>query len=87
MQIAVWRSKAGRQGRREPSGLFEVCRGRRAPTYPFPRFPPLEVFRRRPPVLAAPSVSGRHPKTFTLSNFRLPFVESHLSALSRLHSL
>src|SRR5262252_7871904 len=29
------------------------------------RFPPLEVFGRRPPVHAAPSASGRHPKTFT----------------------
>jgi len=26
------------------------------PTYPFPRFPPLEAFGRRPPELAAPSV-------------------------------
>jgi hypothetical protein len=33
------------------------------PSSRFPRFPPLEVFRRRPPVRAAPSVSGRHPKT------------------------
>src|SRR5262249_24304896 len=32
------------------------------------RFPPLEVFRRRPPVRAAPSVSGWHPKTFTLAD-------------------
>src|SRR6266436_1604341 len=35
------------------------------PSSRFPRFPPLEVFRRRPPMRAAPSVSGRHPKTFT----------------------
>ena len=35
------------------------------PSSHFPRFPPLEVFRRRPPMRAAPSVSGRHPKTFT----------------------
>src|SRR6266571_338203 len=33
------------------------------PYVPFPRFPPLEVFRRRPPVSAAPFVSGRHPKS------------------------
>ena len=32
-----------------------------------PRFPPLEVFRRRPPLHAALSVSGRRPKTFTKS--------------------
>ena len=31
----------------------------------FPRFPPLEVFVRRPPVRVARHVSGRHPKTFT----------------------
>src|SRR5262249_32996098 len=35
------------------------------PSSRFPRFPPLEVLRRRPPVRATPSVSGRHPKTFT----------------------
>ena len=32
------------------------------PSYPFPRFPPLEAFGHRPPVHAAPLVSGRHPK-------------------------
>jgi hypothetical protein len=37
------------------------------PTYPFPRFPPLEAFGRRPPVHAAPLVSGRHPKPFTIA--------------------
>src|SRR5262249_38354171 len=36
------------------------------PSSRFPRFPPLEAFRRRPPVRASPSVSGRHPKTFTI---------------------
>ena len=35
------------------------------PTYPFPRFPPLEVCGRRPPLCAAPPSWGRHPKTFT----------------------
>ena len=35
------------------------------PTCPLPRFPPLEVFGRRPPVCAEPSSWGRHPKTFT----------------------
>ena len=30
-----------------------------------PRFPPLEVFVRRPPKYVAPSSWGRHPKTFT----------------------
>ena len=29
------------------------------------RFPPLEVFVRRPPECTVPSVMGRHPKTFT----------------------
>jgi hypothetical protein len=44
---------------------------RHAPSaYPFPRFPPLEVFERRPPAASSrrrPSsaVIGRHPKTFT----------------------
>jgi hypothetical protein len=37
------------------------------PSSRFPRFPPLEVFRRRPPMRAAPSVSSRHPKTFTIA--------------------
>src|ERR1700676_716833 len=32
-------------------------------TYPLPRFPPSEVFGRRPPARAEPFVSGRHPKT------------------------
>ena len=38
-----------------------------APPDHLPRFPPLEVFRRRPQVavVAAMSVTGRHPKTFT----------------------
>ena len=40
------------------------------PSSHFPRFPPLEVFRRRPPMRAAPSVSSRHPKTFTHSVIR-----------------
>jgi hypothetical protein len=35
------------------------------PYPPNPRFPPLEVFVRRPPECAARFVSGRHPKTFT----------------------
>ena len=42
-----------------------------SPTYAVPRFPPLEVFRRRPPQGAAPSVNGRHPKTFTLGDIRM----------------
>src|SRR5262249_49365962 len=33
--------------------------------FSIPRFPPLEVFRRRPPEYRAITVSGRHPKTFT----------------------
>jgi hypothetical protein len=44
-------------------------RARRTSTYPFPRFPPLEVFVRRPPESAAPFARGRHPKTFTLDEF------------------
>jgi hypothetical protein len=32
---------------------------------PLPRFPPLEVCVRRPPVHAAPPSWGRHPQTFT----------------------
>jgi hypothetical protein len=35
------------------------------PTRPPSRFPPLQVFVRRPPVYAAPPSWGRHPKTFT----------------------
>src|SRR5262245_45766491 len=38
------------------------------PHLPSSRFPPLEVFVRRPPVCATPSARGRHPKTFTLSD-------------------
>src|ERR1700732_5288472 len=48
------------------------CRRRSNPhsarrTVPLPtaRFPPLEVFRRRPPECVASFASGRHPKTFT----------------------
>src|SRR5262249_1477580 len=44
------------------------------PSSRFPRFPPLEVFRRRPAVRAAPSVSGRYPKTFTLADSRSIFL-------------
>jgi hypothetical protein len=36
-----------------------------SPHPPSSRFPPLEVFVRRPPECAASFVSGRHPKTFT----------------------
>src|SRR5262249_15761647 len=36
--------------------------------FSIPRFPPLEVFRRRPPEYRAITVSGRHPKTFTASD-------------------
>ena len=35
------------------------------PTYPCPRFPPLEAFGRRPPALDATPSCGRHPKPFT----------------------
>ena len=38
------------------------------PHLPSSRFPPLEVFVRRPPVCATPSARGRHPKTFTEAN-------------------
>jgi hypothetical protein len=36
-----------------------------APRRPDSRFPPLEVFVRRPPEYVAPPSWGRHPKTFT----------------------
>src|SRR5262249_37440264 len=36
--------------------------------FSIPRFPPLEVFRRRPPEYRAITVSGRHPKTFTIAD-------------------
>ena len=43
-----------------------IARAPAAPLCPsLPRFPPLEVFGRRPPVRASRHVSGRHPKTFT----------------------
>src|SRR5271169_3244441 len=48
-----------------PRPLNPHSQPRRVHTFPFPRFPPLEVFRRRPPQPVAPSASGRHPKTFT----------------------
>ena len=35
------------------------------PSLTTPRFPPLEVFERRPPSPVKPSCRGRHPKTFT----------------------
>jgi hypothetical protein len=38
-------------------------------TYPFPRFPPLEAFGRRPPEHAAPPSRGRHPKPFTVAEW------------------
>jgi hypothetical protein len=40
----------------------------------FPRFPSLEAFGRRPlaSVFAASSVSGRHPKPFTISDIKQP---------------
>src|SRR5215216_964240 len=42
-----------------------------APPYvPPSRFPPLEVFVRRPPECAPMFVSGRHPKTFTRADIR-----------------
>lgn len=37
---------------------------------PLPRFPPLEVCVRRPPVHAAPPSWGRHPQTFTKAALR-----------------
>src|SRR5215510_16152079 len=39
------------------------------PHLPSSRFPPLEVFVRRPPVCATPSARGRHPKTFTAADY------------------
>src|SRR5262249_50719018 len=46
--------------------LRRIVRGDQIPIgFSIPRFPPLEVFRRRPPEYRAITVSGRHPKTFT----------------------
>ena len=71
------KSQAGRNLKSPLSNIRAVtsklCRRSRptqlqpaAPAHvPPSRFPPLEVFRRRPPVRAARFVSGRHPKTFT----------------------
>ena len=41
------------------------------PTCPLPRFPPLQVCVRRPPVCAAPPSWGRHPQTFTEADIAL----------------
>ena len=43
---------------------------------PLPRFPPLEVCGRRPPVHAAPPSWGRHPQTFR-SGHSLRFTEGY----------
>src|SRR5215831_18324343 len=48
--------------------------------FSIPRFPPLEVFRRRPPEYRAITVSGRHPKTFT---FRVGLSLSAFGALRK----
>jgi hypothetical protein len=49
-------------------------RARRNASVSFPRFPPLEVFERRPQAaeIVAPSVIGRHPKTFTQAEVERP---------------
>ncbi len=52
------------------------------PHRPISRFPPLEVFVRRPPECAAPFVSGRHPKTFTFSE-RLATSTSRLQCIRK----
>jgi hypothetical protein len=64
--VALEPSRAHR--RTTHSGQITI--GPAPPTHPFPRFPPLEVFERRPsaPEFAAPCVIGRHPKTFTTSD-------------------
>ena len=74
-----------------PRPLNPHSQPRRVHTFPFPRFPPLEVFRRRPPETAAAFVSGRHPKTFTNSevavgrgHFRFSPKNGHQSARSAL---
>jgi hypothetical protein len=41
-------------------------------TYPFPRFPPLQAFGRRPTAHAAPPAPGRHPKPCTRAVHRRP---------------
>jgi len=50
-------------------------RARRNASVSFPRFPPVEVFERRPQAaeIVAPSVTGRHPKTFTTADIALMF--------------
>jgi hypothetical protein len=51
-----------------PSAQIPIaeCAARRGPAnVPKSRFPPLEVFVRRPPECAAAFGGGRHPKTFT----------------------
>ena len=46
-----------------------------------PRFPPLEVFRRRPPAHPAMLSRGRHPKTFTQTGSRIAaFLVDHLAS-------
>src|SRR5262249_15705820 len=51
--------------------------------FSIPRFPPLEVFRRRPPEYRAITVSGRHPKTFTKVDVVQIYIRSRSMAPKR----
>ena len=54
---------------RQQTASAEIPIASDAPASPhLPRFPPLEVCVRRPPVCAAPPSWGRHPKTFTTAD-------------------
>src|ERR671910_532930 len=55
------------------SGATQIPIARGTAYAPSSRFPPLEVFVRRPPEYAARHACGRHPKTFTRGDIdRLP---------------
>jgi hypothetical protein len=49
----------------ELAGISQEALERFRNPLPFSRFPPMEVFVRRPSERVAPSGMGRHPKTFT----------------------
>ncbi len=56
---------SGPASRAAPPRQIPIARTRPHPRPTAPRFPPPEVFRRRPPGPVAPSRRGRHLKTFT----------------------
>src|ERR1700674_5243320 len=51
--------------------------------HPPSRFPPLEVFRRRPPERLARLACARHPKTFTLGDIARPSRRTKLGKITR----